>query len=237
MSNLRRKTSIGPYRRDVYLAYLIDGARRTKPDGFPVIEGWMVEKNVPKYLAQWDQRRSVRYPEQTGMSFYCIDPALTPVLSHPERYVEKLKQYQCVIGMDASPYDNMPLVVQKSQIYLNLAITYYFGKQGIKVIPNARVGTNDTLSSLAAYPHNTLIAIGTNGFTHAKVNRIIFKDQAATVIKALEPTGIIVYGPATEYIFEEAIERQIPIYQYDSYMMIKNRNAGMKRKAEVSYER
>ena len=236
MSNLKSHSSINAYRRDVYLAYLIEGARRTKPDGFPIIEGWMVEKNIPRYLVQWDRRNSVSDPEHTGMSFYCVDPALTPVLNHPDKYVEKLRKYQCVVGMDASPYDNMPLVVQKSQIYLNLGITYFFGKQGLKIIPNVRVGTADTLSSLAAYPHNHLIAIGTNGFTRKKTNRIIFREQVSVIIDTLEPSGILVYGPATDYIFEEALTRRIPLYQYDSYMMIRNRETAKRRKAGESDE-
>lgn len=237
MSNFKKQIPRNAYRRDVYLAYLIEGARRTNPDGYPIIEGWMIEKKIPKHLAQWDKRNCVDDPEQTAMSFYCIDSALTPVLNHPDKYVEKLKQYQCVIGMDASPYDNMPLVVQKSQIYLNLAITYYYGKQGIKVIPNVRVGTNDTLSSLAAYPHNHLIAIGTNGFTHSKANRIIFKEQVAFIINSLEPSGILVYGPASDYVFEEAVKRRVPLYQYDSYMMLRNRSAVRSRKAGATDER
>lgn len=237
MSNFKSNSFTNAFRRDVYLAYLIEGARRTKPDGYPIIEGWMIEKNVPLNLAQWDKRNSVSDPKHTGMSFYCIDPALTPVLNHPDKYVEKLRQYQCVVGMDASPYDNMPLVVQKSQIYLNLGITYYYGKQGIKIIPNVRVGTTETLSSLAAYPHNHLIAIGTNGFTRDKTNRIIFKEQVTTIIDTLDPSGILVYGPATDYIFEEAIKKQIPLYQYDSYMMIKNHNVAKSRRAGETDER
>lgn len=109
--------------------------------------------------------------------------------------------------------------------------------KGIKVIPNVRVGTTDTLSSLAAYPCNHLIAIGTNGFTHSKANRIIFEEQVTTIINTLTPSGILVYGPASELIFEEAITKQIPIYQYDSYMMIKNRDAAKRRKAGYTDER
>ena len=231
MSNLKRNSYRNAYRRDVYLAYLIEGARRTKPDGYPIIEGWMVEKDIPHNIVQWDKRHIANDPKHTGMSFYCIDPALTPILNHPDKYVEKLRQYQCVLGMDASPYDNMPLVVQKSQIFLNLGITYYYGKQGIKIVPNVRVGINDTLSSLEAYPCNHLISIGTNGFTHSKSNRIIFKDQVAKIINTLDPSGILVYGPASDYIFEEAIKRRIPIYQYDSYMMNRNRETARLRKA------
>ena len=197
----------------------------------------MVATDIPDTIAQWDQRSTVKDPKHTGMSFYCVDPALTPVLNHPDRYVDKLRQYQCVVGMDASPYDNMPLVVQKSQIYLNLGIAYYYGKQGIKIIPNVRVGTTDTLSSLAAYPHNHLIAIGTNGFTRNKNNRIIFKEQATIVTRTLEPSGIIVYGPASEYIFEEAINNKIPIYQFDSFMMQKNLAVSNARKKGAADER
>ena len=222
MNNNSNKIPKQAYLRDVHLAYLIRGARRTKPDGFPIIEGWMIPDKPPENLLQWDRRYDTHDPANTGMNFYCVDQSFTPILNNPKRYVEKLKNYACVIGIDASPYDNMPLVVQKSQIYLNLAITYYFGMEGLMVIPNVRLGNNETLSSLEAYPKNHLICIGTNGFTHRLDNRKIFRDQVTQVVKFLSPSGILVYGPASDYIFEEAIRKSIPIYQYDSYMMTRN---------------
>jgi len=45
-----------PYVRDVYLAYLIDGARRTETDEFPIIEEWMVATEPPKEIIQWDRK-------------------------------------------------------------------------------------------------------------------------------------------------------------------------------------
>ena len=219
-----------PYVRDVYLAYLIEGARRTRPDGFPIIEGWMIPDSPPKHLLQWDRRYDKHDPRKTGMCFYSVDSKLTPVLNSPRQYVDRLRAYECVVGLDASPYDNMPLVVQKSQIYINLAITYYFGSCGLKVIPNVRVGNNATLSSLEAYPKNHLICIGTNGFTHRLDNRKIFREQVSCVVESLTPSGILVYGPASDYVFESAMRRSIPIYQYDSYMMIRNRMLSSERK-------
>ena len=217
-----------PYIRDIYLAYLINGAKRTEPDGYPIIEKWMVAEEPPKEVFQWDRRYDVKKPEISGMSFYCVDEKLIPILNNPDRYIDKLSKYQCVLGMDASPYDNMPLVVQKSQIYDNLAITYFYGKNGLKIIPNVRIGIADTLSSLEAYPKNTLISIGTNGFTHNLVNRKIFREQVKIIIDTLSPAGILVYGPVSEYIFEEAVRSEIPIYQYDSYTM--NRNKLLKKR-------
>lgn len=211
-----------PYIRDVYLAYLIDGARRTETDGFPIIEEWMVATEPPKEIIQRDRRQDVVDPKTTAMCFYCNDYGFTPILGNPEAYVEKMKQYYCVVGIDASPYDNMPLVVQKSQIYLNLAITYYYGKQGIKIIPNVRLGDNRTLSSLEAYPKHTLIAIGTHGFTNRLDNRYIFADQVQKIVDQLEPSGICVYGSIPDVIFDYVKLKGIPIYQYDSYTMKEN---------------
>lgn len=121
------KKSKTPFLRDVYLAYLIANARRTKTDEYPIIEEWMVATEPPEEIIQWDRRGDVVDNKNTAISFYCCDPGFQPVLNNPKNYVDKLKQYQCVIGLDASPYDNMPLVVQKSQIFLNLACTYYYG--------------------------------------------------------------------------------------------------------------
>lgn len=211
-----------PYLRDVYLSYLIVNARRTKTDEYPIIEEWMVATEPPKEIIQWDRRCDVVNFKTTAISFYCCDPGFQPILNNPKKYVDKLKEYQCTIGLDASPFDNMPLVVQKSQIFINLACTYYFGSQGIKIIPNVRLGDDRTLSSLEAYPKHTLIAIGTHGFTKTLDNRRIFAEQVQKIIDALEPAGICVYGPASDYIFGYARLREIPIYQYDSYTMKEN---------------
>lgn len=217
------------YVRTLFLSYLIEGAQRTTPDGYPIIEKWMVATEPPKEVFQWDCRRKVEDPKTTAMSFYCRDEKFTPILNNPKRYVETLSKYACVIGVDSSPYDNMPLVVQKSQIYTNLAMTYFFGKHGIKIIPNVRLGNDDTIGMLDAIPKQCLIAVGTNGFTKKIENRKIFRDQISIIVDVLQPTGIIVYGPAHDYVFKSAINFGIPIFQYDSYIM--KRNA--QRKAEI----
>lgn len=217
------KRSKTPFVRDVYLSYLIRGAQRTKTDEYPIIEKWMVAKKPPKDIFQWDRRKDVKNPLTSGMSFYCNDPAFNPILGNPKGYIDKLNKYMLVIGMDASPYDNMPLVVQKSQIYLNLAISYYFGSVGIPIIPNVRLGDMRTISSLEAYPKGTLIAIGTNGFVKSLANRKILAEQIKIVIDELLPSGICVYGPDKDELFKYAKERNIPIYQYDSYTMKQNK--------------
>ena len=86
MSNFKKITNDSHL--DVFQGYLIQEARRTQPEGYPIIEGWMVEKNIPRYVCQWDQRYSVKDPQHTAISFYCSDHTFMPVLRHPERYIE-----------------------------------------------------------------------------------------------------------------------------------------------------
>ena len=230
------KKSKTPYIRDVYLAYLIDGARRTETDEFPIIEEWMVATEPPKEIIQWDRRQDVVDLNATAICFYCNDYGFTSILGNPKAYIERMKQYCCVVGIDASPYDNMPLVVQKSQIYLNLAITYYFGSQAIKIIPNVRLGDNRTLSSLEAYPKHTLVAIGTHGFTKRLDNRYIFAEQVQKLVDRLQPSGICVYGPILNEIFDYVKLKGIPIYQYDSYTMKENAKDKLRKLSEVNQD-
>lgn len=211
-----------PYVRDVFLSYLIEGAERTVPDGYPILKREMITTSVPGEVIQWDCRHEVTNPDLTAMSFYCRDSSFTPILNNPHRYIEKLSRYACVIGMDASPYDNMPLVVQKSQIYSNLAITYFFGCQGLAVIPNVRLGNDQTIGMLDAIPKGCLIAVGTNGFMKRKDNRAIFRDQMSIVVDTLHPSGIVVYGPVYNDVFQSAINAEVPIYQFDSHTMKRN---------------
>lgn len=123
-----------------------------------------------------------------------------------------------VLGMDASPYDNMPLVVQRSQIFVNLAVTYYFGRHGLKIIPNIRIGSDQTMESLSAYPCNTLISIGTNGFVHDKQNVKKLAEQVKVIADSIHPSGILVYGTMVDMIFNYPRSLHIPIYEFESYI-------------------
>ncbi len=218
-----KSKKLPPYIRDVYLSYLIRGARMTE-EGFPIIEDWMVSNEIPENIVQWDCRDKIKGKANTAISFYCNDQYFQPILSNPKNYLEKLSSYAMVIGMDASPYDNMPLIVQLSQIYINLAITYYFGRNGLKIVPNIRLGIDETACSLKAYPRQTLISIGTNGFVNNKENNILFSRQVKTVIDNLSPTGILVYGTMPKLIFDYPRSLQIPIYDFESFIHKRRRS-------------
>lgn len=229
----------GPYLRDVYLSYLIRGANFTSGGNFPIIEPWMVASEPPTSIIQWDQKSKVRSKSKTTLCFYSRDETFTAVLNNPERYIETIKKYESLIGPDPSPFGNMPPVVQNSQIFLNLAISFFWGKNKIKIIPNYRLGTKETREAIEAFPRGTLIAIGTNGFMKNPKTRKAHQEETKCMVDHLRPAGIIVYGPALPMIFEYPKSLGIPVYQYDSFMMERNRltrkkNSGPKTVFEIN---
>lgn len=113
-----------------------------------------------------------------------------------------------MIGFDFSVHSDMPIVKQKSQMNDNLSLSFYYGKQGVKVIPNIRYGVDELADEfLLAIPQNTLIAIGTHGFikeTYQKAEWYCFLEK---VIDVLHPTGIIVYGTLNGKVFDRFRDR------------------------------
>lgn len=94
----------------------------------------------------------------------------------------------------------MPLIHQKYNIFLNLSITGYFAKQGIKIIPNIRFGIDATFDDFAnAIPRNTFIALGNYGFIKTNKEKNLWFEITIRVIETIKPKGIIIYGS----IFEE----------------------------------
>ena len=219
---MNRLTHLSPGRslckRERRIAHLMDGARKTPTDGFAVVEDWMIPTTPPTQVGQWDKKSFYKDKSHTSMSFYCWDTSFNRLLDFPDDYLEELRQYESIIGPDASPYDNMPLWFQKNQIGLNLALTHFFGRHGIKVIPNVRLGDIRTCSSLEAYPQHTLIAIGTHGFIKSRNNHDIFETEVQKIVDTLLPTGIIVYGSAPDWLFPPLFTDGIPIYQYPSFL-------------------
>ena len=78
------KKSKTPFLRDLYLAYLTKNAKRTNVDEYPIIEEWMVSKEPPSKIIQWDRRRDVENPKDSTISFYCNDTGFQQILNNPK---------------------------------------------------------------------------------------------------------------------------------------------------------
>ena len=204
---------------DSFQAFLVEGANFTKEEEYPILERWMIPEIPPKTIMPFD--KALNYQGDLSDVYVCTyarDCSFERARRNPNKYLNFFKRCGGLIGFDFSVHSDMPIVKQKSQMYDNLCLTYFYGKNGNKIIPNVRYG-KDELSDefLSAIPKHTLIAIGTHGFIKEIPQKAEWYCFLEKIIRELEPSGIVVYGKLSGKIFEE-FEGKCRFYYYEPWI-------------------
>lgn len=169
---------------------------------------------VPEGMIPFSQRdRSASYRD--FVCFYEHDVNFRDILTRTEDFVDDLKRFPGIISPDCSLYIDAPLCVQISGIYLNRAIGYYLGQQGIYVIPNIRWGdertyTDSFLGEKVAFQgvdKHSIVSIGTYGQIHTAEAKRCFREGLIAMLDELEPEVFLVYGAMPDTIFHGLQER------------------------------
>ena len=204
---------------DSFQAFLVEGANFTKEEEYPILERWMIPEIPPKKIMPFD--KALNYQGVLSEAFVCTyarDCSFERVRRNPKRYINFFKRCAGLIGFDFSVHSDMPIVKQKSQMNDNLSLTYFYGKEGIKIIPNIRYGDDDLSDEfLSAIPKHTLIAVGTHGFIKEIPQKAEWYCFLEKIIKELEPSGIIIYGKLSGKIFDE-FEEKSKLYYYEPWI-------------------
>lgn len=197
-------------------AYLVEGAKFTRTEEYPILEKEMITEDIPKKIITFKESKSIKDLSEYYICFYEPDAEFERVIRFPHLYVDKFKKCAGIIGPDCSPFEDMMIYKQKHQMGLNLEVTYYYGKQGIKIIPNIRLGVDELNDEyLECFPKGTLIAIGTHGFIKYRFQKYNMYLYLLKIIERLNPSGIIIYGTLNGEIFDE-LKKKVPIYCYES---------------------
>lgn len=212
---------------DSFQAFLVEGANFTENEEYPILEKWMISEIPPEKIMPFD--KALHYHGDLSriyVCFYARDLVFERVRRNPKRYQDFFKRCAGLIGFDFSIHSDMPLVKQKAQMNDNLSLTYYYGKQGNRIIPNIRYGIDETADEfLLAIPKRSFIAIGTHGFIKAKAQKSEWYCFLEKIIDVLEPAGIIVYGKLSGNIFVEFGSR-CKFYCYEPWIYTDKRNRG-----------
>lgn len=192
--------------KDVFKAYLTEGCKRTKQEGYPIIPVWMIPTDVSNIkIIPFSKWRDVA--DTIGeyyICFFCQDDAFKSVLNNPKRYIKLFRRAKGIIGFDYSIFFDMPPVTQKSQMNDNLSLTFYYGMRNIKVIPNVRYGIEATRDDfLSAIPRNSIIAIGSYGCVHTIKEKERYIHFLREMLPILTPKIIVVYGAMPDDVFGE----------------------------------
>lgn len=211
---------------DSFGAYLVEGAHFSSHEEYPIIEERMIAKTIPVDIMPFN--KALNYRGDLSKTFICTyspDKTFERVRRNPQKYLSFFKRTAGLIGFDFSIHSDMPLIKQKSQIYDNLALTYYFGNHDIPVIPNVRSGIDElTPEFLQCIPHNSTIAIGTHGFMKEMHEKYEWYCFLKDVINTLCPKNIIVYGTLSSKMFDE-FKKNTNIICYSSWISERWRRA------------
>ena len=138
-------------------------------------------------------------PKGKGVHFFVDDYQFIRLWNNPDKYIDKLLQYEAVLTPDFSPYADMPMATQIFNHYRKHWVGAYLQERGVKIIPTIRASTDDR--SLEWYldgePKGGVVCISSM-WTSEETSREKFMVEYETMRKKLKPTKIYVYGKQIE---------------------------------------
>lgn len=135
-----------------------------------------------------------------GIHFYIDDYQFERLWAYPEKYLDVLMPYECILSPDFSLYMDMPRTMKIWNTYRSRFIGAYYQQHGIKVIPTlswAEVETYDFCFS--GIPEGSIVSVSTVGVKEDKDALAIWHAGMKEMIKRIKPGHILVYGGALDF--------------------------------------
>ncbi len=209
---------------DNFKASLVEDATFTPYEEYPILKSKFISTEIPKKIIPFDKSKEIKISDRKDyyVCFYCADETFNKTYTYPKKYLKYLGTFGGIITQDWSIHEDLPIIKQKENMNKNLEVAYYYGNNGLKIIPNIRVGTDKIKEEYyKAIPKHSTIAIGTYGFIKSVKEQKNFDAFIEDVIHYLEPRDIIVYGAMPKRVFNKYIKYGVRFHQYDPYVTTK----------------
>ena len=166
---------------------------------------------IPERLIGFNYAKSSK-DKNTGIHFYIDDYQFERVWNYPEKYLDVLRQYDCILSPDFSLYMDMPMPMKIWNVYRSRQIGAYYQSKGIKVIPTISWAEQETYEfCFRGIPQNSIVSISTVGVKRDKKALETWNDGVTAMIEAIQPRAILVYGGALDYDYGD-----IAVKYYDN---------------------
>jgi hypothetical protein len=211
---IKKENTIRKGCKDIFNAFLVDGAVFTGKYDFPVCYSEISINNLPNKLIAYDlTKSSTEY--NSCVHFYIDDQKFDGprgIWNKPTKALERLKKFDYVISPDFSTNIDFPKALKIYNFYRMRAFSYFLLKNGIKVINNVRWSTPSSYDyCFDGIPKHNVVAIGTVGCIKQKKYWKLYQQGLDEMIKRIEPPAIIVYGSVPDRFFKKYKENGIII--------------------------
>ena len=135
-----------------------------------------------------------------GVHFYVDDYQFERVWNSPEKYIDVLMEYDCILSPDFSLYMDMPMPIKIWNIYRSRQIGAFYQSKGIKVIPTISWAEPGTFEfCFEGIPQGSVVSVSTIGVKEHNDALEIWREGMTEMIKRISPSTILVYGGKLDF--------------------------------------
>ena len=137
-----------------------------------------------------------------GVHFFLDDYQFERIWNEPLFYIEKLKEFPCMLTPDFSLYTDMPLAMKIWNVYRSRLIGQIAADRGIEVIPTLQWAGDDTLDWVfEGIEKGGTVATSTVGAMKDKEAAKLWKIGMERALIEVEPKTLILYGTNVDFDF------------------------------------
>lgn len=170
-------------------------------DGVPELK-W--QDSNPKRLVGFNYALSMKRERKKGSycHFFLDDYQFERTWRHPEQYLKTLSEFDGVLTPDFSLYADMPMPMQRWNIYRARALGYYWQRNGMTVIPTLGWSTPDSYDfCFDGIPMRSTVAVSTVGVINSKDSMNLWRYGMDEALYRLDPSRVLVYGKMPDFDF------------------------------------
>ena len=142
--------------------------------------------------------------KNVGIHFYIDDYQFERLWNAPEKYLDVLREYECILTPDFSLYMDMPMPMKIWNVYRSRQIGAYYQARGIKVIPTISWAEEETFEfCFLGIPKGSIVSVSTIGVKQDSEALEIWEAGMKAMIEQIEPSTILVYGGELEFDYDD----------------------------------
>lgn len=181
-------------------AYNLGIAHKTQmTDNFWQMPIIYCDEFIPKDLIGFNYAKSSS-EKDVGIHFYVDDYQFERIWNYPEKYIDILKEYECILSPDFSLYMDMPMPMKIWNVYRSRQIGAFYQRQGINVIPTISWAEKETFDfCFEGIPEDSIVSVSTIGVKQDKEALNVWTEGMDEMIKRIKPSTILIYGGPLDY--------------------------------------
>ena len=135
-----------------------------------------------------------------GIHFYVDDYQFERIWNDPHKYIEVLREYDCILTPDFSLYMDMPISMKIWNVFRSRLIGQMMQDEGLTVIPTVSWAEAATFDfCFDGLPEGGVMSISTVGVKQDKNALEIWKAGTTELLKRKKPSTLLVYGGEVDF--------------------------------------